>query len=59
MQHTVTENTKYRLTEPADIQTAIRILRLRHVDDDELTTEITRLFYVDLDLYNEVLGEMH
>lgn len=46
---------KPRLTEPVDILTAINILRSRGYQDDELIAEITRIFYVDLDAYNEVV----
>lgn len=46
---------KPRLTEHVDILTAVNILRARGYHDDELITEITRIFYVDLDAYNEVV----
>jgi hypothetical protein len=46
---------KPRLTEHVDILTAVNFLRARGYQDDELITEITRIFYVDLDAYNEVI----
>jgi len=46
---------KRRLTERFDILTAINILKSRGLEDDELIHEITRVFYVDLDTYNEVV----
>lgn len=46
---------KRRLTERFDILTAINILKSRGLDDDELIQEITRVFYVDLDAYNEIV----
>ena len=56
MQHTLTENIKPRLTERSDIMNAINILRLRGYQSDQLIVEITKLFYVDLDTYNEIVG---
>lgn len=46
---------KRRLTERVDILTAVNILKSRGYDGEELVTEITRVFYVDLDAYNEVV----
>jgi len=46
---------KQRLTDRFDILTAINILKSRGLDDDELIAEITRVFYVDLDTYNEIV----
>jgi hypothetical protein len=53
----INDNNKQRLTSREDILVAINILRLRGVDPETLTREIIRLFYVDLDTYNEVLSE--
>ncbi|WP_315920124.1 hypothetical protein [Mesorhizobium sp. SP-1A] len=47
---------KRRLTERVDILTAINILKSRGYEDEELVTEIIRVFYLDLDTYNEVVG---
>ncbi|AZN99704.1 hypothetical protein EJ066_22690 [Mesorhizobium sp. M9A.F.Ca.ET.002.03.1.2] len=46
---------KRRLTERVDIITAINILKSQGYDHDELIAEITKVFYVDLDTYNEVV----
>jgi hypothetical protein len=35
--------------------TAINILKSQGYDDDDLIKEIIRVFYVDLDAYNEVV----
>ncbi|MFC3752814.1 hypothetical protein [Aquamicrobium ahrensii] len=48
---------KRRLTERFDILTAINILKSQGYDDDEVIGEITRVFYVDLDTYQEVLEQ--
>ncbi|MEP9373247.1 hypothetical protein [Mesorhizobium sp. KR1-2] len=49
---------KPRLTERVDILTAVDILRSRGFDQDDLISEITRLFYVDLDEYNLVMRRL-
>ncbi len=46
---------KRRLTERIDIQTAVDILESRGVSRENLLTEITKVFYVDLDEFNRVL----
>jgi hypothetical protein len=46
---------KRRLTERIDIQTAVDILESRGVSREDLLTEITKVFYVDLDEFNRVL----
>lgn len=48
---------KRRLTERFDILTAINILKSQGYDDDDVIGEITRVFYVDLDTYQEVLEQ--
>lgn len=55
MERYVEDYQKRRLTEPADIMTAINILKSQGYDHDELIAEITKVFYVDLDTYNEVV----
>jgi hypothetical protein len=52
----IEDNEKRRLTEAADILNAIRILRKRGVSGEEMPVELTRIFYVDLDAFNEVAG---
>lgn len=56
MDHYVEDNSKQRLTERLEIITAINILRYQGYDHDDLIREITRIFYIDLDEYNEVLS---
>jgi len=55
MQRYVEDHQKRRLTERVDIMTAVNILRSQGYDHDELIEEITKVFYVDLDAYNEVV----
>ncbi|RWM19531.1 MAG: hypothetical protein EOR73_16590 [Mesorhizobium sp.] len=55
MERYVEDYQKRRLTERVDIMTAINILKSRGYDHDELIAEITKVFYVDLDTYNEVV----
>jgi hypothetical protein len=47
---------KRRLTDRFDIMTAVNILKSQGYDDDDLIAEIIRVFYVDLDTFNEVVG---
>ncbi|RUW29818.1 MULTISPECIES: hypothetical protein [unclassified Mesorhizobium] len=56
MERFVEDYQKRRLTERVDIMTAINILMSQGYDEDELIGEITKVFYVDLDAYNEVIG---
>ncbi len=56
MNHYVEDNSKQRLTERLEIVTAINILRSQGYDNDDLIREITRIFYVDLDEYNEAVS---
>jgi hypothetical protein len=55
MDHYVEDNAKQRLIDRLDILTAINILRSQGYDHDELILEITRIFYVDLDEFNEIV----
>lgn len=50
------DHAKRRLVEPGDIATAVNILQSEGVTEDELLDEITKLFYVDLDTFNDVLA---
>ncbi len=47
---------KQRLTERLDILAAINILRAEGYDHEDLIREITRIFYIDLDEYNDILA---
>ena len=46
---------KQRLVEPQDIATAVGILSAEGLDVDDMLEEITKLFYVDLDTFNDVV----
>ena len=56
MEHYVEDNYKRRLTDRIEIITAIKILRSQGYEHEDLIQEITRIFYVDLDEYNEILA---
>lgn len=56
MEHYLEDYQKQRLTERFDIMTAVNILKSQGYDDDELIAEIIRVFYVDLDTFNEVVS---
>ena len=56
MHHASTETIKPRLVERSDIVRAIDLLRMRGCDREQLLEEITRLFYIDLDEFNDVVG---
>lgn len=56
MEHFLEDHQKRRLVERVDILTAINILKSRGYDDEELVAEITQIFYVDLDAYNEIVS---
>ncbi|UDL90242.1 hypothetical protein LGH82_02295 [Mesorhizobium sp. PAMC28654] len=56
MEHFVEDYHKRRLTERVDIMTAINILKSQGYDQDELIGGMTKVFYVDLDAYNEVVS---
>ena len=49
------DHAKQRLTERQDIITAVGILRAEGFEVDDLLSEMTKLFYVDLDEYNDVI----
>jgi hypothetical protein len=57
MEHTVEDNAKKRLTDRLDIIMAINILRKEGYDHDDLIREITRIFYIDLDEYNDIVAK--
>jgi hypothetical protein len=50
------DHAKRRLVERDDIVTAVGILRAEGFGTDELLREMTKLFYVDLDEYNDVIS---
>lgn len=55
MNHYVDDDAKRRLIDRMDIIRAINLLRKHGYDDDDLIREITRIFYIDLDEYNDIL----
>jgi len=46
---------KRRLIERMDIQTAINILTSQGYDVEEMLGELVRIFYIDLDEFNELV----
>ncbi|TPJ35503.1 hypothetical protein [Mesorhizobium sp. B2-8-3] len=56
MERFVEDYQKRRLTERVDIMTAINILMSQGYDEDHVLDEITKVFYVDLDAFNEVIS---
>ncbi len=55
MLRAVEDLSKRRLTERFDILAAIEFMRSRGCRTEEIILEITKVFYVDLDEFNEVL----
>jgi hypothetical protein len=49
------DHAKRRLVEPQDIAMAISILSAEGFDVDDMLAEMTKLFYVDLDAFREVV----
>lgn len=56
MDYYVEDNSKRRLTDRLDIIMAINILRKEGYQHEELIREITRIFYIDLDEYNDIVA---
>lgn len=56
MDYYVEDNSKRRLTDRLDIIMAINILRKEGYDHEDLIREITRIFYIDLDEYNDIVA---
>lgn len=57
MERFLEDHQKRRLTDRVDILTAINILKSQGYQDDEVIREITRVFYVDLDAYQEAVEQ--
>ena len=49
------DHAKQRLTERKDIATAMGILEAEGFAVDDMLGEMTKLFYVDLDTFNEIV----
>jgi hypothetical protein len=56
MYQPIDDQAKRRLIEHRDIAVAVNILKAEGIDRDDLLTEITKLFYVDLDAFNDVIN---
>ena len=56
MYQPIDDHAKRRLIDPNDIAIAVRILKAEGIDRDDMLSEITKLFYVDLDAFNEVVN---
>ena len=56
MDYQVEDNSKRRLTDRLDIIMAINILRREGYEHEDLIREITRIFYIDLDEYNDIIA---
>lgn len=50
---------KRRLTDRAEMITAVDFLHARGFSDDELPAQLARLYYVDIDLLNDVVQAKH
>ena len=57
MDYYVEDNAKRRLTDRLDLIMAINILRREGYEHEELIREITRIFYIDLDEYNDIIAQ--
>lgn len=57
MRQTLDENAKRRLVERAEIAVAVDFLLSRGLAIDDIPTRLTRYYYVDIDLLNEILVE--
>jgi hypothetical protein len=50
------DHAKQRLTNREDIITAVGILHAEGFDVDEMLGEMTKVFYIDLDEFNDVIS---
>ena len=50
------DHAKQRLVERQDIMTAVGLLSAEGLDVEEMLGEMTKLFYVDLDEFNDVVS---
>jgi hypothetical protein len=55
MQDNLEDIAKLRLTERHDIETAIEVLKSYGFELEQIITELVRVFYVDLDEFNDLL----
>lgn len=54
---TFDENAKRRLTDHAMLSAAVELLLARGVEADDLSERLSRYYYLDLDLLQEVVAE--
>jgi hypothetical protein len=57
MRHAHDENAKRRLTERTEISVAVDFLLSRGFSSEDIPVQLTRYYYVDIDLLNEILLE--
>lgn len=57
MRHGLDENAKRRLTDRAEIALAVDFLLARGIVSEEIPLHLTRYYYIDMDLLNEVMLE--
>lgn len=57
MRQALDENAKRRLTERAEITVAVDFLLSRGFASEDIPEQLTRYYYVDIDLLNEILLE--
>jgi len=55
MHRVVEDHAKKRLTDPVDIARAILAMSAKGVPADRLLPELMKIFYIDLDQYNQVI----
>lgn len=56
MQDNIEDWAKKRLTDKVDLQEAIDLLMARGYEVEDMLAELVRLFYVDLDEFNELVS---
>lgn len=56
MHRVVDDHAKRRLTEPVDIAKAILAMSAKGVPADRLLPELMKVFYIDLDQFNDVVN---
>lgn len=54
----IDENAKRRLTDPQELQDAVRQLLEQGFHDGEIAAQLAHCYYVDIDALNDVLGAM-
>lgn len=57
MRHGLDENAKRRLTERAEISVAVDFLVARGFGVEDIPLQLSRYYYIDIDVLNDVLAE--